>query len=173
MTTSATDSDYRLDIQGLRALAVRLVLFAHAGWQPFGGGFIGVDVFFVISGYVITRYLLREFQASGALSLRHFYARRLQRLLPALLVMVLVVSCLAMLLMTPDERSMHMDAAANALFWISNLFFYFSQLDYFDRSVSENLFLHTWTLGVEEQFYLVWPLVLLAGRAATPTRLST
>jgi peptidoglycan/LPS O-acetylase OafA/YrhL len=166
VTASATDSAYRLDIQGLRALAVLLVFFSHAGWQPFGGGFIGVDVFFVISGYVITRFLLREYGERGTLSLRHFYARRLQRLLPALLVMVLVVSSLAILLMTRDERSMHMDAAANALFWVSNLFFYFAQVDYFDRAVGENLFLHTWTLGVEEQFYLVWPLVLLVGLAA-------
>ena len=157
---------FRLDIQGLRALAVLLVFFSHAGWQPFGGGFIGVDVFFVISGYVITRYLLREHSEKGALSLRHFYARRLQRLLPALLFMVLVVGGYSMLFLTRQERAIQLDAAANALFWVSNLFFYFTQLDYFDSTHNANLFLHTWTLGVEEQFYLVWPLVLLAGLAA-------
>jgi peptidoglycan/LPS O-acetylase OafA/YrhL len=169
--TAAGDRSFRLDIQGLRALAVLLVFFAHAGWAPFSGGFIGVDVFFVISGYVITGFLLREYEDRGELRLRHFYARRLQRLLPALVIMVLLVSLVVALLLSERERAAHLDAGANALLWVSNFFFYFMQLDYFDAGVNENLFLHTWTLGVEEQFYLLWPLLLTAGLATASRRL--
>ena len=155
--------NYRTDIQGLRALAVLLVFFAHAGWTPFSGGFVGVDVFFVISGYVISQYLLKEYQLTQTLVLLNFYARRLQRLLPALVLMLITVAALSLLVLMPGEVDIQFHSAMNANFWVSNFFFHFSKLNYFGQGATESLFLHTWSLGVEEQFYLVWPIVLLFG----------
>ena len=147
-------------------MAVYLVLLFHTGLESVGGGFIGVDVFFVLSGYLITGLLIREFEANGSINLTSFYARRLQRLLPGLLLVVACTAVAAMLLLSPFEQIPQSLAAATAATWTSNLYFAFSSLDYFGPSADTNLFLHTWSLGVEEQFYLIWPLILLAGYAA-------
>lgn len=148
---------YRGDIEGLRAIAILLVIAAHAGVPWLGGGFVGVDVFFVLSGYLITALLVQEAQRDGRIGFAGFYARRLRRLLPALLFMVVVVSLLAAVLLAPNEQIPDTVGAASATFWASNLYFAFSHLDYFGPDAGSNLFLHTWSLGVEEQFYLVWP----------------
>lgn len=152
---------YRGDIEGLRAVAIMLVVAAHAGVPWLAGGFVGVDVFFVLSGYLITGLLAQEIRTTGRVSLVDFYARRLRRLLPALLLMVIGSALLAAALLAPFEQPAQAQAAAAASVWLSNLYFIFSKLDYFGPAAGSNLFLHTWSLGVEEQFYLVWPVLVL------------
>ena len=154
----------RADIQGIRAIAVLLVVLFHAGIGP-AGGFTGVDVFFVVSGFVIAGLLMRELNATGGISLGTFYLRRIRRLLPALaLVSVVTVACGAML-MSPlgdYQQTLGLGVISSAGF-IAN-FYYFKALGgYFQQTADSNPFLHTWTLSVEEQFYLVFPLLLLAG----------
>lgn len=148
---------YRGDIEGLRAVAILIVVANHAGWLR--GGFVGVDVFFVLSGYLITALLLDDAE-QGSIHFLRFYARRFRRLLPALLVMLVGVTALAVLLFSPMAQVDQASAAGAASFWASNFHFAFSELDYFGPSARQNLFLHTWSLGVEEQFYLVWPALL-------------
>jgi peptidoglycan/LPS O-acetylase OafA/YrhL len=157
---------YRADLEGLRAVAILLVVAVHAGVPWLRGGFVGVDIFFVLSGFLITGLLVQEVSATGRLRFAEFYVRRLRRLLPALLVMLLVVGALAALLLAPAEQREQSSAAAMAAFWLSNIHFAFARLDYFAPGTETNLFLHTWSLGVEEQFYLIWPalLVWLLGR---------
>jgi peptidoglycan/LPS O-acetylase OafA/YrhL len=155
--------EYRPDIQGLRAIAVLLVFFSHAHWPLFHGGFVGVDVFYVISGYVITQILLREYREQGAILLHRFYARRLQRLLPALAFMLLVTTLVSFIVLTPSEQLFQYGTAVSAALWLSNIFLLFSDVSYFGQDAGDNLYLHTWSLGVEEQFYLVWPVLILAG----------
>ena len=152
---------YRGDIEGLRAVAILLVVAAHAGVPWLAGGFVGVDVFFVLSGYLITGLLLQELRETGGLRLRKFYTRRFKRLLPALLFMLLCTSLLVMTLLAPFEQLDLIPAARAASVWVSNMYFAFTDFDYFAPAADENLFLHTWSLGVEEQFYLVWPVFLM------------
>ena len=157
---------YRADLEGLRAVAILLVVAVHAGVPWLRGGFVGVDVFFVLSGFLITGLLVQEVSNTGRLRFAEFYVRRLRRLLPALLIMLLVVGTLAALLLAPAEQRDQSAAAAMAALWLSNIHFAFTRLDYFAPGTETNLFLHTWSLGVEEQFYLIWPalLVWLLGR---------
>ncbi|MDP8904551.1 MAG: acyltransferase [Chloroflexota bacterium] len=158
-------ASFRPDIEGLRGVAVLLVVIFHAG-LVFPGGFIGVDVFFVISGFLITGLLLREREQTGRIDLLSFYARRLRRLLPAALVVLLLTLPVAFLLFPPlDRGEMVMDGAAAALS-LGNVRFALAEGDYFTGITTPSPFLHFWSLGVEEQFYLVWPaLLLLAARA--------
>lgn len=157
---------YRPDLEGLRAVAILLVVAVHAGVPWLRGGFVGVDVFFVLSGFLITGLLVQEVSDTGRLRFAEFYVRRLRRLLPALLTMLLVVGTLASLLLAPAEQRGQSSAAAMAALWLSNIHFAFAPQSYFAPGTETNLFLHTWSLGVEEQFYLVWPalLVWLLGR---------
>ncbi|WP_156759180.1 acyltransferase family protein [Microbacterium karelineae] len=154
-------STWRPDIQGLRALAVVLVVIAHVGTPGFEGGFIGVDIFFVISGFLITQLLLREVDRSGTVSITQFYVRRARRILPAATVVTAAVVVYAAIFL-PLGR-LH-EAAADAGWssvFLANWHFALSGTDYF--SVSDpSLFQHYWSLAVEEQFYLVWPLLVLA-----------
>lgn len=152
---------YRGDIEGLRAVAILLVIAAHAGvpWLP--GGFVGVDVFFVLSGFLITGLLTREVATTGKLGFANFYARRLRRLLPALMTMLVVTCLLAIVILAPADQGRQATAAATASIWLSNMHFAFAKLDYFSPGAGTNLFLHTWSLGVEEQFYLIWPALVL------------
>lgn len=151
---------FRKDIQGLRAFAVLLVIAAHAKVSGFEGGFIGVDVFFVISGYLITGLLIKELSSNGQIRFLRFYARRLKRLLPTLALVIITSAFFAYCLLPEPEQLAQATSAAAAIFWVSNIYFTFQNLDYFGTQAAQNIYLHTWSLGVEEQFYLVWPLLL-------------
>ncbi|CAN7453727.1 acyltransferase family protein [Phenylobacterium sp. LjRoot225] len=154
---------YRSDVQGLRALAVLLVVVFHADPRWIPGGFVGVDVFFVISGYLITRLIVREVEAKGRLDFRAFYARRAARLLPASLLVLLSVMIASLLLLSPSEQKDTAKAGLATAAYLSNFHFIREAQDYFAASSANNPLLHTWSLAVEEQFYLVWPLLIVAG----------
>lgn len=141
-------------------MAVLSVILAHAAVPFTQGGFMGVDVFFVISGYLISALLVNELANNGRVDLPRFYARRFRRLAPALLVMLALCLAAAYLLISPLDQRQHLTSGALAAFWVSNFHFAFEGLNYFEPEAGENLFLHTWSLGVEEQFYLVWPALL-------------
>ncbi|MCW2538900.1 MAG: hypothetical protein JWN95_625 [Frankiales bacterium] len=157
-------SAFRRDIQGLRAVAVVLVALNHAGLGIFPGGYVGVDVFFVISGFLITGVLLGEAQA-GSLSLRDFYARRARRILPAGSLVVIVVCIAAVHIMDfVDARKVLVDAVW-ATFFSANIRFMHQTVDYFNHDAASPL-QHYWSLAVEEQFYVVWPIAILLTLAA-------
>ncbi len=165
---------FRRDIEGLRAIAVVLVLLFHAAIGPFGGGFIGVDVFFVVSGFLITSLLLGEVARTGTLSLPGFWARRARRLLPASCLVVAVTLIAAQWLYDPLLLgNMARDALA-ACGFVINYVFAFREAHgdggYFDADIAKSPLLHFWSLAVEEQFYLLWPLVVY-GLARTARRL--
>ena len=162
---------HRKDIEGLRAVAILLVVAAHAGLPGLAGGFIGVDVFFVLSGYLITGLLLTEHARHGRLDFKAFYARRFRRLLPALALMLLTTSWLASQLLPSHEQARHAQDGITAALWLSNVHFVSTNIDYFSEHTS--VYLHTWSLGVEEQFYLIWPALLafvLTSRDSALTR---
>lgn len=154
---------YRPDIDGLRALSVVLVLAFHAGLAFVPGGFVGVDIFFVISGYLITSLLLKEFDAGGRISLINFWARRMRRLAPALLLVVgaVVVASTILLQRLSGETGNLAKAALATLLINANHYFLVQSNDYFAASAETNPMLHMWSLSVEEQFYLAWPLLML------------
>lgn len=155
------EENFRADIEGLRAIAILFVVAAHAGMPWLAGGFIGVDVFFVLSGFLITSKLVQEASATGRISLLPFYVRRLKRLLPALLLMLVVTGFAATWLLSPDNLGQQLFAAQMAALWLSNFHFALGNLDYFGAASESNLYLHTWSLSVEEQFYLLWPALIL------------
>ena len=148
------------EIQGLRALAAILVLIFHA--QFISGGFIGVDVFYVISGFLITGLLLKELNSTGRISLKAFYLRRSKRLLPASFLVLFVTALFAWLLLPPVSRgSIGRDLIATTLY-ISNYLFAWWQNDYQNLNATPSPFIHYWSLAVEEQFYFFWPLFIIA-----------
>lgn len=152
---------HRADLQGLRAVAILLVVLAHAGVPWVSGGFVGVDIFLVLSGYLITGLLLREIEQSGNISFFGFYARRLKRLLPAMIVMLGFVFLLAFKVLSDAEAHVQLASSLFATTWTSNLYFSFTEFTYFDELAARDLFIHTWSLAVEEQFYLIWPMLFL------------
>ena len=147
-------------IDGLRAVAVIAVLLYHLGISWIPGGFLGVDLFFVISGYVITRLLLDSIQRSGGLDLRAFYIARIRRLLPPLLFMI-VTTALFVSAWAPDTIKRFLTDAPFSIFGAMNWWLVFRHTDYFESIGRPPLLQHTWSLGVEAQFYLLWPLILL------------
>ncbi|MGZ3325112.1 MAG: acyltransferase family protein, partial [Xanthobacteraceae bacterium] len=159
---------YRADIDGLRALAVVPVLLYHAGVPGFPGGFVGVDIFFVISGYLICGMIDGDIR-EGSFSLSNFYKRRMLRILPALFVGFLVTSALAYLYCLPVELEDYSKSLASAVGSVSNVYFA-ATAGYFDAPAETKPLLHTWSLGVEEQFYLVVPLLMLLAYRFAPRR---
>src|SRR5829696_2102230 len=150
---------FRPDIEGLRGVAILLVVLFHARVHALAGGFVGVDVFFVLSGFFITGLLVRERETNGEVSLNEFYGRRALRLLPALLVVLLATLAIVFALYAPIDRPLVAETARAVALHAGNVEFARGALNYF--SSSDNPLLHTWSLAVEEQFYLVWPLLLV------------
>lgn len=150
-------------IQGLRAIAVLGVVLYHAelSWIP--GGFVGVDVFFVISGFLITQMIVKEIALEGSFSFSSFYARRLRRLLPAAAVVIMSTIGISRHLISPLRFWGTGIDGLSAIFYGANYRFYYSQIDYLNLGAKPSLFLHFWSLAVEEQFYLIWPLLIFVG----------
>jgi peptidoglycan/LPS O-acetylase OafA/YrhL len=158
--SQSSDHTFRDDIQGLRGIAVGLVLLFHASIPGFSGGFVGVDIFFVLSGFLITGNLIREIHTHGQIRFKEFYARRIRRLLPAAFL-VLIATLIAAAIWFPPllMPGIAVDIASAGLY-VSNMDFAIRATDYFASSVIPSPVLHFWSLGVEEQFYLFWPILL-------------
>lgn len=146
---------YRPDIDGLRAIAVIFVILYHFNVGLFSGGFVGVDIFFVISGYLITKGILEK-QHEGAFEFSDFYFRRVRRLIPALLATIVVSYIAAYILFSPADFKQMSGSTVYAISGLSNLFFWMES-GYFDTSSIVKPLLHTWSLSVEIQFYIIWP----------------
>ncbi|HEY0070789.1 MAG TPA: acyltransferase, partial [Chloroflexia bacterium] len=153
---------YLPGLDGLRAIAVAGVLLYHAGmlWLP--GGFLGVEVFFVISGYLITSLLLSEWQRHGRTNLPAFWLRRARRLLPALFLVIAVTLTFSVLFLPEEVAGLREDALA-ATGYVTNWYLVFNQQSYFETMGRPSLLQHLWSLAVEEQFYLLWPLLFVGG----------
>ena len=154
-----TAMDYRREIDGLRALAVLPVILFHAGFEMFSGGFVGVDVFFVISGYLITTIILSELE-QGRFSIVNFYERRARRILPALFLVMLVCIPFAWFLFLPGDMKDFSQSLVAVSVFASNILFW-HESGYFDTAAELKPLLHTWSLAVEEQYYLLFPLFLM------------
>ena len=165
----STSPKYRADIDGLRAVAVLPVVFYHFQIAPFTGGFVGVDIFFVISGYLITSLIQHE-TANGALSLVRFYERRARRILPALFLMMLATTALAGTILFPQDVMNYSRSLIATTLFGSNLYFW-STVEYFDIVAERKPLLHTWSLAVEEQFYLLYPALFWLLRGASQLKL--
>jgi len=152
---------HRAHLDGMRALAVYLVVAFHAGIYRFAGGYVGVDIFFVLSGYLVTQVLVRDVAGEGSIRLGRFYARRVRRLLPAAFV-ALIGTALLITALDPAEALAAIDAFKAAFLYSANWYFIGQSTDYFAAEVVSNPVLPFWSLAVEEQFYVIWPLTLAA-----------
>ena len=150
---------YRPEIDGLRTIAVLPVILFHAGIPGFSGGYVGVDVFFVISGYLITHFLIERI-TTGKFSLIEFYSRRAKRILPALFLVVAICVPAAWLTMMPSQFKDFAQSVTAVSLFLSNILFWLES-GYFAAAAEEKPLLHTWSLAVEEQYYLFFPLLLL------------
>ena len=156
-----TQHRIRKEIQFLRAVAVSLVVLSHLGIGMFSGGFVGVDMFFVVSGFVIGLTMVNEQTSTGKVSLRRFFERRFFRIYPPLAFMVVGASVYAYVVLAFDRsQDFFIEQARAALFSYGNFFFMFHKMDYFLQNANSTFFLHTWSLGLEEQFYLTLPLLI-------------
>lgn len=158
MTVTQHSLIYRSDIDGLRALAILPVILFHAFPQWLPGGFVGVDIFFVISGYLITSILLKDIQA-GTYSIKAFYVRRVRRIFPALGLVLLCSLAFGWLMLTPEEYERLGKHTAGGVGFIAN-FMLLKEVGYFDPAADTKPLLHLWSLGIEEQFYIIWPVLL-------------
>ena len=159
-------NNYRPEIDGLRAIAIIVVVLYHAqisifDTKLFKGGFIGVDIFFVISGYLITNILLQDLNNNGYISFIEFYKKRIRRILPALLFVMLVSIPFAWLYLLPSMIIDYSKSILYSLGFTSNFYFHFSGQQYGAENGLLKPFLHTWSLSVEEQFYIIFPIFLL------------
>ncbi|MBF0137828.1 MAG: acyltransferase [Magnetococcus sp. DMHC-1] len=159
MSVSNKTLKYRPEIDGLRAISILPVIFFHAGFNWASGGFIGVDIFFLISGYLITSMIIHEAQA-GNFSLANFYERRARRILPALFT-VLLACMIPSWMIHPDQFLVFSDSLISVVTFSSNIFFYFRSGGYFWPPGDEYPLLHTWSLAVEEQFYVLFPAFII------------
>jgi peptidoglycan/LPS O-acetylase OafA/YrhL len=155
-------TSYRPDIDGLRAVAVLMVLFFHAGISGIPGGFVGVDVFFVISGFLITRIVDRECQ-QREFTYTSFYRRRILRIMPALFLIAWVTTALCAFILLPSDFASYGKSLLAVTFSVANVFFWRENGGYFAQNAQEVPLLHAWSLSVEEQYYLVWPLCVALG----------
>lgn len=151
---------YRAEIDGLRALAVVPVILFHAGFKMFGGGFVGVDVFFVISGYLITTILIEDIEKKH-FSIINFYERRARRILPALTFILLVSTVISYFILFPTDFEDYSKSLLSVVLFVSNIFFW-SETDYFATAAEFTPLLHTWSLAVEEQYYILFPIFLMS-----------
>jgi len=147
---------YRPHLDGLRACAVYLVVLFHSDLTHFSGGFIGVDVFFVLSGFLVTNVLFTQLVSTGKIALVDFYARRVRRLLPAGALAIIGISFFAMLFSAAPSRGQFSSDSAAASLWFANWHFIHASNDYFSAAIDGSPFLHFWSLAIEEQFYLVF-----------------
>jgi peptidoglycan/LPS O-acetylase OafA/YrhL len=170
MRGSSRKSAFRSDIEGLRGIAVLIVVLFHGGVPGFSGGFIGVDVFFVLSGYLITGLLVKEVQKTSQIDLQQFYARRVRRLLPASALTLILTLGIGVAILAPAELTFAGRAARATALYVSNIFFGINAADYFAPNVEYNPMLHTWSLAVEEQFYFFWPLLIILGMQVLRSR---
>lgn len=152
---------YRPALDGVRTLAVYLVLLYHAGLPRVAGGYVGVDLFFVLSGFLVTHVILSEIDERGSLRLGRFYARRVRRLLPAAVVVIVLTAAAAVLTSTVVTRLPYVGDARSALLYVANWHFLAASNDYFALDVDKSPFLHFWSLSIEEQFYLFFPVLLV------------
>src|ERR1700742_2608154 len=152
---------FRPDVEGMRAIAIIAVLLCHAGLPFLAGGYVGVDVFFVISGFLITRLLLGELDRTGTISLRGFYARRAKPLLPLSAVLLATVGLLSMILLSPLRNTEVAGDIISSALYVANWHFAAQSVDYFAQGLEPSPVLHLWSLAIEEQFYLVWPSLML------------
>ena len=152
-------SDYRADIDGLRALAIVSVILFHLDKALLPGGFTGVDIFFVISGFLITSHIIND-TLKGTFTFKKFYIRRIKRILPALLGVIIFVLVGSFIIFTQFYFEKTGMESVAAILSFSNIYF-FTSSGYFDDNVIFKPLLHTWSLGVEEQFYLLWPMIIL------------
>ena len=150
---------YRGEIDGLRAIAVIPVVFFHAGFDLFSGGYVGVDVFFVISGYLITTIIFKELE-NKTFSLANFYERRARRILPALIFVIIITTILSFVFLTKSELSGYFRSIIATLLFFSN-FYFWKTSPYFSAESDLEPLLHTWSLSIEEQFYVVFPLLMI------------
>ena len=155
------DFGHRPALDGLRTVAVYLVVLFHAGLERFEGGFVGVDVFFVLSGFLVSNVLLTELDRHGEIRLWRFYARRVRRLLPAATATILGTSAIMLAVGTQVDRLTLVGDARAASLWFANWHFLFESESYFATDDLESPFLHFWSLSIEEQFYLAFPILLL------------
>src|SRR5919199_3863391 len=161
-TTGGVRLPYLPGLDGLRALAVIAVLLSHAGLPWMSGGFLGVEVFFVISGYLITALLLAEWRTRGRVALKAFWLRRARRLLPALYLLIAVTLAYAVVFLPGEVAGLRKDAIA-AFGYVTNWYLVFNHESYFEAVGRPSLLKHLWSLAVEEQFYLFWPVLFWLG----------
>jgi peptidoglycan/LPS O-acetylase OafA/YrhL len=165
--SEAAATTYRPYLDGLRAIAVYLVVLFHARSRQFTGGYVGVDVFFVLSGFLVTQLLLRDIVSNGRIRLGRFYSRRFRRLLPAAFVVLIVSAVVYTALVSPAEQIDAVGSFKAAFLYSTNWYFVHHATAYFGANIASNPLLHFWSLAVEEQFYLVWPLTLAGAFAFT------